>query len=176
MDILAETPRLILRRYRPGDLQDLFEYLSDPEVVRFEPYPPMDLAQTEENLAWRVSTEEMTAVEIKESGKMIGNIYLGRRDFEALELGFVFNRAYWGRGLAAEGCRAMIRQAFAGGVHRIYAECDPRNENSWRLLEALGFSREGYLHQNVYFQKDADGRPIWKDTYIYAKLNPSISN
>lgn len=174
MDILAETPRLILRRYRPGDLRDLFEYLSDPEVVRFEPYPPMDLAQTEENLAWRVSTGEMIAAEIKESGKMIGNIYLGKRDFEAIELGFVFNRAYWGRGLAAEGCRAMIRQAFAGGVHRIFAECDPRNENSWRLLEALGFSREGYLRQNVYFQKDADGRPIWKDTYIYAKLNPSM--
>lgn len=174
MDILAETPRLILRRYRPGDLRDLFEYLSDPEVVRFEPYPPMDLAQAEESLAWRVSTEEMTAVELKETGKMIGNIYLGKRGFQALELGFVFNRAYWGRGLAAEGCRELVRQAFAGGVHRIFAECDPRNENSWRLLEALGFSREGYLRQNVYFQKDADGRPLWKDTYIYAKLNPSI--
>ena len=61
--------------------------------------------------------------------------------------------------------------AFAAGVHRIYAECDPENENSWRLLERLGFSREAHLRQNVYFWKDTDGNPIWKDTYVYARLN-----
>ena len=36
--MIAETNRLILRRYRESDLQDLYEYLSDPEVVAFEPY------------------------------------------------------------------------------------------------------------------------------------------
>lgn len=174
MELIAETPRLILRRYRESDLDDFFEYLSDPETVEFEPYPPMDMAQAGENLAWRISTDEMIAAELKESGKMIGNVYLGRRDFESLELGFVFNRAYWGRGLAAEACREAISRAFAGGIHRIFAECDPLNENSWRLLEALGFSREGWLRRNVYFKKDLNGQPIWKDTFIYAKLNTSI--
>lgn len=43
--ILAETPRLILRRYEKGDLQDLFEYLSDAEVVKYEPHKPMTLAE-----------------------------------------------------------------------------------------------------------------------------------
>lgn len=174
MELVAETPRLILRRYRESDLEDLFEYLSDPETVKFEPYPPMDMAQVKDNLAWRISTEEMIAAELKDPGKMIGNVYLGKRDFESLELGFVFNRAYWGKGLAAEACREAISCAFAGGVHRIFAECDPLNENSWRLLEALGFSREGWLRQNVYFKKDQNGQPIWKDTFIYAKLNTSI--
>lgn len=167
---MGETGRLLLRRYRESDLQDLFEYLSDPEVVAFEPYEPMSLEEARENLKWRVSTSEMIAVELKASGKMIGNVYLGQREFQSLELGFVFNRAYWGQGLAAEACRALVDQAFAGGIHRIFAECDPKNENSWRLLEALGFRREGQLRQNVYFRTDGEGRPIWKDTYIYGKL------
>lgn len=65
----------------------------------------------------------------------------------------------------------MINQAFASGVHRIYAECDPQNENSWRLLESLGFRREAHLRQNVYFWRDESGNPLWKDTYLYAKLD-----
>ena len=36
--IIAETERLILRRYKKEDLQDLFEYLSDAKVVEYEPY------------------------------------------------------------------------------------------------------------------------------------------
>ena len=78
-----ETERLILRRYRPSDLQDLFEYLSDPETVAFEPYEPMNLEEAQKNLEWRVSTEEMIAAELKESGKMIGNVYLGIRYFKS---------------------------------------------------------------------------------------------
>lgn len=44
----------------------------------------------------------MIAVALKRSHKMIGNVYLGKREFEALEIGFVFNRHYWGHGYAAE--------------------------------------------------------------------------
>ena len=50
--IIAETERLIMRRYKNEDLQDLFEYLSDPKVVEFEPYKPMSLEETKENLGW----------------------------------------------------------------------------------------------------------------------------
>ncbi len=169
--ILAETERLILRRYKKEDLQDLFEYLSDSKVVEYEPYKPMTLQETEKNLEWRLGTEEMAAVELKDSRKMIGNVYLGKREFEAMEIGYVFNQKYWGQGYAAESCRAFIEQAFANGIHRIYAECDPCNRRSWRLLEALGFRREAHLKKNVYFWKDENGKAIWKDTYIYAKLN-----
>lgn len=71
-----ETGRLILRRYDALDFQDLYEYLSDAEVVKFEPYKPMTKAEVQENLEWRISTDEMIAVELKENHKMIGNIYL----------------------------------------------------------------------------------------------------
>lgn len=168
--IIAETERLILRRYQKEDIQDLFEYLSDEEVVKYEPYKPMTFEEAKGNLEWRISTDEMIAAELKKSHKMIGNVYLGRRDFDTLEMGYVFNRSYWGHGYAAESCNALIRQAFSNGVHRVYAECDPDNKNSWKLLEALGFRREAHFRKNVYFWKDETGKAIWKDTYVYAKL------
>ena len=169
--IIAETERLMLRRYKKEDLQDLFAYLSDKEVVKYEPYKPMNLDETKDNLEWRIDTEEMIAVELKNSHKMIGNVYMGKRDFEALEIGYVFHRNYWGHGYAAESCKYLIAQAFSKGIHRIYAECDPDNGRSWKLLETLGFQREAHLRKNVYFWKDETGKPIWKDTYVYAKLN-----
>lgn len=169
--MIAESERLILRRYEKKDLQDLFEYLSDSEVVKYEPYKPLTFEETEENLKWRIGTDEMIAVELKDSHKMIGNVYMGKRDFEALEMGYVFNRKYWGYGYAAESCKALIQQAFSDGVHRIYAECDPDNKSSWKLLEALDFQREAHFRKNVYFWKDESGNAIWKDTYVYVKLN-----
>ncbi len=172
--IIAETERLILRRYIKEDLQDLFEYLSDKETVKYEPYKPLSFDETVENLQWRIGTDEMTAAELKNSHKMIGNVYMGKRDFNAMEIGFVFNRNYWGNGYAAESCKALIQQAFLNGVHRIYAECDPDNQNSWKLLEALGFQREAHFRKNVYFWKDETGQEIWKDTYVYARLNNNM--
>lgn len=169
--IIAESERLILRRYKKEDIQDLFEYLSDKEVVKYEPYKPLTFDEAKENLEWRIGTDEMIAVELKNSHKMIGNVYMGKRDFEALEIGYVFNRNYWGNGYAAESCKALIQQAFSNGVHRIYAECDPNNQNSWKLLEGLGFQREAHFRKNVYFWKDESEKAIWKDTYVYAKLN-----
>ena len=168
--IIAETERLILRRYTKEDLQDLFEYLSDKEVVEYEPYKPLTFDGTRDNLEWRIGTDEMIAVELKDSHKMIGNVYMGKREFEALEMGYVFNKNYWGHGYAAESCKALIQQAFANGIHRVYAECDPCNKNSWKLLEALVFQREAHFRKNVYFWKDEKGKAIWKDTYVYARL------
>ena len=169
--ILLETERLILRRYKAEDLEDLYEYLSDDEVVRYEPYKAMTMDEVKDNLKWRIETDEMLAVELKDNHKMIGNVYLGKRDFDSLELGYVFNRRFWGKGYARESCEAVVRYAFLNGSHRIFAECDPNNASSWKLLEAIGFSREGHLKKNVYFWTDEQGEPIWKDTYIYARSN-----
>lgn len=169
--MITETDRLILRRYEEHDLNDLYEYLSNSKVVEFEPYKPMTMDEVKENLKWRISTDEMIAVELKENHKMIGNVYLGKRDFDSLEIGFVFHEDYWKKGYAKESCKKLIEQAFENGIHRIFAECDPNNQNSWKLLESMGFMREGHLRKNVYFFKDEAGQPIWKDTFLYSLLN-----
>lgn len=169
--VILETERLFLRRFTNADLPDLSEYLTNPEVVKYEPYGPMNPEEVKANLEWRIATEEMIAVVLKSNQKMIGNIYLGKREFDTLEIGFVFNNHYWGNGYAWESSTALIDYVFLNGIHRVYAECDPDNQRSWKLLEKLGFQKEGHLKQNVYFQIDASGKPVWKDTLIYAKLN-----
>ena len=50
------------------------------------------------------------------------------------------------------------------------AMCNGENSQSWRLLERLGFVREGCLRQNAYFKKDDHGNPLWFDTYMYGML------
>ena len=173
---IITTGRLIIRKYEEKDLNDLYEYLSDEEVVRFEPYTVLNLDETKKNLEWRISSDEIFAVELKSSGKMIGNVFLGKRECETLELGYVLNRKFWGNGYAFEACSAMCENAFSNGTHRIEANCDPLNSSSWKLLERLGFSCEGHLHKNIYFRKDENGNLIWKDTYIYSKLNKNEQN
>lgn len=165
-----ETERLILRRFEDGDIDALYAYLSDQEVVKWEPYEPIGREQTKAILQERMATDEMIAMELKENHTVIGNVYLGDRPFQAKELGYLLNRAYWGRGYAAEACAAVLERAFLEGTHRVYAECDPQNIRSWRLLERLGFRREAHLRQNVYFRVDGNGNPVWKDTFIYGKL------
>lgn len=165
-----ETERLILRRFEAGDEEALYAFLSDAEVVKWEPYRPIAREEAKDALGSRMETDEMIAIVLKENQQVIGNVYLGERPFFAKELGYLLNRAYWGRGYATEACRAVVEKAFEEGMHRVYAECDPGNEKSWRLLERLGFVREGHLHGNVYFWQDEKGNPIWKDTYIYGKV------
>lgn len=165
------TERLILRNFQESDYSDLHEYLSDPYVVLYEPYKVMSKSEVLDNLKWRISSDEMVAVELKASHKMIGNVYLGNRDCNSIEIGYVFNREYWGKGYAREACEALIQEQFKKGVHRIFAECDPNNSNSWKLLDKLGFTKEAHFRKNVYFWKDEMGNPIWKDTYVYSLLN-----
>ena len=169
--MIIETDRLVLRRFRKEDLQDLYECLSDEAVVRFEPYRPMDMNEVKKELDRRISSDEMIAVELTSNHRLIGNVYIGKRDGNALELGYVFNRQFWGQGYAEESCTALIRKAFSEGFHRIYAECDPCNAASWKLLERLGFTQEAHFRQNVFFRKDKDNNPIWKDTLVYSILN-----
>lgn len=107
--MVAETERLILRRYESRDFDDLYEYLSDPEVVEFEPYKAQTAEETRENLLWRISSEAMIAVELKENGKMIGNVYLGDGDFGSKELGYVFNKKFWHKGYAKEACEQSLK-------------------------------------------------------------------
>lgn len=113
----------------------------------------MNREEVRRHLTWRISTEEMIAVEGKNNHKMIGNVYLGKRDFESLEIGYVFHQDDWGKGYAKESCLAFVRQAFSHGVHRIFAECDPENRSSWKLLESLGFERGAFQTKYLFLER-----------------------
>lgn len=165
------TDRLIIRKFEASDWQDLYEYLSDEEVVKFEPNDVYTENQAIEEAIRRSNNESFHAVCLKKDEKLIGNLYLDKGEFDTFELGYVFNRQYQGQGYATEGANALIDYAFEHlGARRIIAMCNPMNERSWKLLERLHLRREGLLRQNVYFKTDINGDPIWLDTYEYAVL------
>ncbi len=154
-----------------GRRKDLFEFLSQLKDDEFEGYPGITYENGREYLRQRVGSEEFYAVVLPASGKVIGNIYCGSRDFDAKEVGYIINRNYRRMGYAAESLSAVIRNAFREGAHRVFAECDPRNTASWKLLEKASLQREAHFRQNIWFHKDENSSPVWKDTYVYAKLN-----
>ena len=164
------TGRLLLRSFRETDYDDLYEFLSQLRDDEFEGYPGITYENGREHLAYRLGSEAFLAVELAGSGKVIGNICCGKHDFEAREIGYIINRRFQRNGYAAEALSAVIEDAFRCGTHRIYAECDPQNVPSWKLLEKVGLRREAHFRQNIWFRRDENGEPIWKDTYVYALL------
>ena len=166
-----ETKRLIIRRFNTDDWQDLYEYLSQEEVVKYEPYDTFTEDESKREAVKRSEDDSFWAVCLKDCGKLIGNIYLCKQDFDTWELGYVFNQNYQGMGYATEASGFLIDDVFKNhNARRITAMCNPLNTQSWKLLERLGFRREGHLIQNIYFKKDENGNPIWSDTYEYAIL------
>lgn len=164
------TERLTLRGFRESDGPALYAYLSDSEVVRYEPYRPLTREEAEKEAARRAEDENFWAVCLPD-GTLIGNLYFSKGEFDTWELGYVFHRAYWGNGYALESARALLRHGFeALGAHRVTALCNPENQPSWRLMERLGMRREGHLLQNVFFFRDGQDNPLWQDTYQYAIL------
>ncbi len=164
------TNRLIIRGFAGNEGYDLYEYLSDKEVVKYEPYRPFSLQQAMAEAKRRTDDKSFLAVALK-NGKLIGNLYLSKGEYGTWEIGYVFNRNYWKQGYAGESTEALIHYLFEKeNAWRIIAKCDPMNTNSWSLLERLGFRREGHLLKNLYFFQDEHGKPIWKDTFEYGIL------
>jgi len=109
---MAETKRLMIRRFRPKDGADLYDYLSREEVVRFEPYEMFSREEADREAARRAGDETFWAVCLRESGKLIGNIYLAKQEFDTWELGYVFNSDFWGKGYAYEAAKAFMNSVF----------------------------------------------------------------
>ena len=162
------TNRLILRSFKESDYDDLFDYLSQLEDDEFEGYSGITYENGREHLKYRMDSDEFYAMELLGSKKVIGNIYCGKRDYDAREVGYIVNKHFQRQGYATEALSAVIARAFSEGVHRVFSECDPRNIPSWKLLEKVGLRREAHFKQNIFFHKDANGNPIWKDTFVYA--------
>jgi RimJ/RimL family protein N-acetyltransferase len=146
-----------LRRLTPGDLDDLHTIFSDPEVARFLAIPRhRDRVDTERFLASideGFRTGSLYQWGIEHAGHLAGTCTLGGIDWgnRRAEIGFALGRARWGQGLMPDALRALLAHAFGPlNLHRIEADVDPRNEASLRLLERLGFRREGYLRERYF--------------------------
>jgi len=167
------TERLLLRPHRLEDLDDLVRFHSDPEVVRYVPWPVRDRAATEETLRVKLDQtvlEEhgqwlVLAVELRSTGTVIGEVLLKWASEGQGEIGFALGREHQGLGYAAEAATAMLRLGFDDlGFHRITAVCIEDNAASARLLTRLGMRQEAHLVDNVFF------KGAWATQLVFAML------
>ncbi len=143
---LLTTTRLRLRPRTVDDAEALFPSLSDAALMRWWSHPPHEtVEQTRASLArgdpsWRVWT-------ITHAGDdtAIGYVAVGEKRPNVSEIGYLLARAQWGKGIAEEALTAVIDHLFAEGERRVFADTDPDNVYSRRLLERLGFRLEGVL-------------------------------
>ena len=143
-----ETERLLLRRWKDSDAEDLFRYASDPEVGPITGWPPHQNIEESRDILRRVlSAPENYAICLKEDGRAIGTIELmlnghtdlAKRDDEC-EMGFWLGRPFWGRGIMPEAVQEMLRHAFEDcGMQKVWCGYYEGNDKSRRVQEKCGF-------------------------------------
>lgn len=165
------TARLRLERLGPQHLDDLVELDSDPLVVRFVGGVSLDRAAQEAQVlprlrAWDEQPYGFAAA--YEDGAFVGWFHLrpSVADPEVLELGYRLRRAAWGRGLATEGSRGILRYAFETlGQPAVDACADPANVASTRVMVKCGMRRLGTI-VHPRFDKLVDRYLVTRDEAI----------
>lgn len=155
-----ETERFRLRPLSPLDLEFMFRHFSDPEVNRYlldeEPVTTREQAQAIidfYSLPGRKSYNRWVIVR-KTDARPIGTCgyhqWLSTQ--RRAEIGYDLEKASWRQGIMTEALQAMLRYGFEEmGLNRVEALVYFENHASVRLLERLGFRKEGLLRQ--YFRR-----------------------
>lgn len=167
-----ETARLQLRKPLIDDASALFtSYTQDPEVTHFLLWKPhRHVGETEAFLhrclsVWAEERDYPFVACLKETGVPIGMTEIHGNGYR-IELGYVFERSYWGKGIATEAVRALVHWALnEPEIYRVQAACDVDNIASGRVLEKAGMQREGTLRR--YSVRPAFGDQP-RDCHLYA--------
>ena len=172
-----ETPRLRLRRWREADRAPFAAMNADPAVMEF--FPKRLSRDESDALVDRIeATFEredlgLWAVEDRATGAFEGFVGLNPVPGEipcapAVEIGWRLRREAWGRGLATEGGRAVLADAFERcGLHRVVSFTSTTNVRSQGVMRALGLAHReeddfdhprveaGPLRRHVLFRLDS---------------------
>jgi ribosomal-protein-alanine N-acetyltransferase len=144
---------LKLRSLRIGDAPAVFAYASDPEVARYTLWPHHESEEQTRGFLRMLSGPEILgwAIVPRDGAELVGIVFLhslDRRNRKA-EIAFNVARSFWGRGIATEGARLVLRYSFEHlGLNRVEATCMPGNGASRRVLEKLGMAREGRMRSS----------------------------
>ena len=169
-----EGERVRLELLRAEDFDALYAIQSDPEVCRYLLYEPRTPERVHEVLerdsaATRLENpDDFVQPAIRDSNsRLIGTMYfkLASVDDRSAEIGWLLDPRSTGRGYAREAAALLLDLAFGElGLHRVYAELDPRNAASVALCERLGMRHEAHFREHMWFKGG------WADTGIYAIL------
>jgi RimJ/RimL family protein N-acetyltransferase/predicted lactoylglutathione lyase len=171
-ELPVSTERLVVRRFAPGDAAAFAAYRSDPEVARYQSWdPPVSAGDATRHVAAFAAADEgepgwfQYAVELRAEAVLAGDVAVCRHENRMqAELGFTMARAHQGRGYATEAVRCVLDRLFDAGIRRVSAECDARNTASARLLERLGFRREGCRRRHTWLKGE------WTDDLLFGLL------
>lgn len=152
---IIDTPRLRLRAWRLGDVDDVYGYARDEEWSRYLRLLPQPYSRdhAERFVARQLLHDRTThpAWAISLEGSVIGGINLRiRAEHRLCEMGYAIAREHWNRGFCTEAARAVVDTAFEAlpDLNRIRAMADVENTGSQRVMEKVGMTREGVLRQN----------------------------
>lgn len=144
-----ESERLAMRPQRLDDAEALFEAYGDHELMRYwssAPHP--DVEHTRAYIAEGVEDETWRgwSITLKGRDRAIGTLAATISRPGVVEIGYLLVRRHWGHGYAREAVARLLDLLFRDeGRRRVWADTDPDNAASNRLLETLGFRREGLL-------------------------------
>ena len=155
-----ESKRLILRKFKLKDVNDLLELNHRKAQTKKQAFKFI-----KESV---LKTGFYLAVVLKEENKVIGYqelCHLDWFDFQSGEIGYHFNKEYWGKGYATESAKLLIDYCFKKlKFHKVYADTDPSNLASQRILAKLGFKLEGRIRD----RRKIKGK--WVDELDYGLL------
>ncbi len=176
-----ESPRFILRPLRVSDVDDVLAYQSNPDVVRFIPWPVRDASMVSEALITAQHQSTLArqgdylnlAITHRDDGRVVGQVnamYVSEQD-QCAEIGYVVSPAYSRRGYALEATTALISALFTTDkFRRVIATCDARNVASLVVLERLGLRCEAHFREDRLFKGE------WISTYVFAVLRHEWDN
>lgn len=153
------TERLRLRRFVPSDADAMMRIFSDPRVMQYLSFEPLDTPEKAlARIEWQASFYDAQegvdwAVTERDSDTVIGmcGAYGWDCDNRHIDLGYDLHADYWGRGYATEAVRAAIAWLFENlDLHRIQADCTDGNLASERVLLKCGFSIEGIRREDYW--------------------------
>jgi RimJ/RimL family protein N-acetyltransferase len=158
------SARLLLRAFTQADTDAIFALQSNPRVVRYWDSPPWsERARAERFIAGCKQMEQegsgaRLAIERASDGVFIGWCCLVKWNPD-------FRSATMGQGFATEAAGALLQWAFDTlDLNRVQAETDTRNTASGRVLEKLGFVREGTLREDCIVNGEVS------DSWVYGLL------
>lgn len=164
------TQRLVLRRFHEQDAEDLFDYLHAPTASCFLSLALADVEAAQTEARKRSADNEHVAVCLKDSGRLIGDLFAVQED-DTFSVGWNFNPRFGGAGYAHEAAAALFAHLFtARAARRLYAYVEDHNGASRRLCEKLGMRAEGLFLEFISFRNDAQGKPAYENTMQYAIL------
>ncbi|WP_214710534.1 MULTISPECIES: GNAT family N-acetyltransferase [unclassified Exiguobacterium] len=153
------TSRFILRELEPRDARALYVILSTGEVMRYYGSDPLLAVYEAKNVIAYFKDQFQQGKAIRwaicdrETNELVGTIgfHNWTPQYFRAEIGFEVAPNHWRRGVAHEAASAVIRHGFDEfKFHRISALVAPENEGSNRLVQKLGFTEEGLLHDYAY--------------------------